>query len=258
MSARTDVLLWANRVLSRKATAPAHEILEVKADATLDDLQAAFHKVAKLAHPDLHRGLNPDELEKVTSAYSQVANAYQTLRAAKLRGAPTSPGSSPAIAVPIPAGPGGATKAPSGEIPRAKRPSDQTPAVRLPGGTLVRASKPTRSPPLDPARAKPPTQPPPQSYTPPPHSHPRPPTQPPPMGSSPTVVPPEGNAGAPLNAAQQMSSKALIYYRKAELALRQGNLQAATLNLKMAIAADPHSTFLRSALNEVEQELKNK
>ena len=53
-----------------------------------------------------------------------------------------------------------------------------------------------------------------------------------------------------------MNSKALLYYRKAELALRQGDLRAATLNLKMAIAADPQSPFLRSALTEVETELK--
>jgi hypothetical protein len=257
MSARIEVLLWANRVLSRRATAQPHELLEVKPDASLDDLQAAFHKVAKLAHPDLHRGLDAEDLEKVTSAYGQVANAYQTLRATKLRGGHHQPGSSPAIAVPIPAGPGG-TKAPSGEIPRAKRPSDQTPVVRLPGGALIRGSKPTRSPPFDSTRTKLPTQPPPAQTAPPPRANPRPGTQPPAVGSSPAVVPPSDNPGAPLSPAQQMSSKALIYYRKAELALRQGNLQAATLNLKMAIAADPHSTFLRSALSEVEQELKNR
>ncbi|MDQ3368251.1 MAG: hypothetical protein M3680_22735, partial [Myxococcota bacterium] len=61
-------------------------------------------------------------------------------------------------------------------------------------------------------------------------------------------------AGQPPGAAA-MSSKALIYYRKAELALRRGDLRGALLQLKMAIAADPQSTFLRSALSEVEAEV---
>ncbi|MBA3818379.1 MAG: hypothetical protein H0X17_05765 [Deltaproteobacteria bacterium] len=53
----------------------------------------------------------------------------------------------------------------------------------------------------------------------------------------------------------QMNGKALIYYRKAELALRRGDLRDAMLQLKMAIAADPQSTFLRTALSEVEAEV---
>ena len=56
-------------------------------------------------------------------------------------------------------------------------------------------------------------------------------------------------------AASSMSSKALIYYRKAELALRRGDLKGGVLQLKMAIAADPTSQFLRQALGEVEAEL---
>jgi Tfp pilus assembly protein PilF len=51
-----------------------------------------------------------------------------------------------------------------------------------------------------------------------------------------------------------MTSKALIYYRKAELCLRRGDLAGATLQLKMAIGADPSSTLLRTALAEVEAE----
>ena len=63
MTARTDVLLWAQRVVANKR-ASAHQLLEVPKDATVEDAQAAFHKIAKMAHPDLHRhGLTPDELE---------------------------------------------------------------------------------------------------------------------------------------------------------------------------------------------------
>jgi hypothetical protein len=56
----------------------------------------------------------------------------------------------------------------------------------------------------------------------------------------------------------QMSSRALVYYRKAELALKRGELGGALLQLKMAIAADPRSAFLRTALAEVESELHKK
>ena len=67
------------------------------------------------------------------------------------------------------------------------------------------------------------------------------------------AVPDEPAGGAP-----RMNSKALIYYRKAELALRRGDLAGAVLQLKMAIASDPQSAFLRSALTEVEAEVTKK
>ena len=63
MSSRTDVLLWARRVTGLKKSTP-HQLLEIAPDAGLDAAQEAFHKIAKMAHPDLHRtGHDPDELE---------------------------------------------------------------------------------------------------------------------------------------------------------------------------------------------------
>jgi hypothetical protein len=63
-------------------------------------------------------------------------------------------------------------------------------------------------------------------------------------------------AGAPRpGATAAMSSRALLYYRKAELCLRRGDLRDAVLQLKLAIASDPQSVFLRSALAEVEAEV---
>jgi hypothetical protein len=53
-----------------------------------------------------------------------------------------------------------------------------------------------------------------------------------------------------------MSQKALVYYRKAEMALRRGDLKGAVLQIKLAIAADPASGFLRTALAEVELEVR--
>jgi hypothetical protein len=163
-------MLWATRVNGRR-DAKAHQILDIKPDATLDEAQTAFHKIARIAHPDLHRTtLGPEDLESVTSAYSKAAAAYQEFRTQKT----------------------GTTR---------MRPIGKD----VPG-------RPATSP----GAAKP-------------------------AGST--------------TAAGQMSSKALIYYRKAELALRRGDLTSAILQLKMAVAADPQSAFLRTALAEVEAEV---
>jgi hypothetical protein len=177
MSVRTDVLLWAQRVLS-KGNGPAHQLLEVRQDATAEQISEAFQKIARMAHPDLHRtGLSPDELEQVTSAYSRVAGAYQELRSQRMTTTRMRP---------------------------VTKPDEASSVVSQRMAAVALADKP----------------------------------QP---------------AGGP--AAASMSSKALIYYRKAELALRRGDLKGAILQLKMAIAADPTSQFLRQALGEVEAEL---
>lgn len=171
MSVRADVLLWAQRVLGRKDSAP-HQILEIPQTSTMEAAQAAFHKIARLAHPDLHRTtLEPDELELVTKAYARAAGAYQDFRAQCLQ---------------------------SGRIPK----------LGLDGGAPRSVSKTT---------------------------------------------PPPASGG--VGAASAMSSKALIYYRKAEISLRRGDLKGAMLQVKMAIAADPQSAFLRTALAEIEAEL---
>ena len=175
MSVRSEVLLWAQRVLARK-TALAHQLLEIGPDAGLDDVQLAFHKIARMAHPDLHRSsLTAEELELVTSAYSRIAGAYQEFRSNRM------------------------------QAPRVKRDTTRPPVSR----------------------------------------------------PEPRVTNPPASTPAP-GAAGTMTSKALVYYRKAELALRRGDLHGAVLQLKMAIAADPLSSFLRTALTEVETEVGKK
>lgn len=184
MSTRSDVLLWAQRVVARR-NAPAHEILELSAHCTPDQAQEAFHKIARTGHPDLHRkGLSPEELEIVTSAYSICAGAYQTLRTQTMHTTNMKP-------------------------------------LKLEELTLEpQTSAPTR------------------------------PTPPPQPAATPSGPTPSGNA------AQSMSPKALVYYRKAEIALRRGDLKGAVLQIKLAIAADPASGFLRTALAEVELEVR--
>ncbi len=183
MSARVDVLLWARRVIARQGTTP-HQILDIAPGSGPEAAQDAFHQIARMAHPDLHRRtLTPEELELVTTAYARAAAAYQELRGQRQ-----------------------ATR------PRSIR--DDAPAPAMP------------APAASPA----------------------------PLPSSKAVAVPDEAAGP----AQRMSSKALVHYRKAELALRRGDLTGAVLHLKMAIASDPQSAFLRSALAEVEAEVMKK
>jgi hypothetical protein len=186
VSVRADVLLWAQRVVARR-TAAAHEILELKPTASVEDAQEAFHKLARIAHPDLHRNhMSPEDLELVTSAYSIAAGAYQTFRGQAMqtqRMKPLKPEDLAAVnATPVSA-------------PAAPRPA-----------------------------------------------------------AGPTSTPPSGISTAPVD--KQMNSRALVYYRKAEIALRRGDFKGAILQIKMAIASDPSSAFLRTALAEVELELR--
>lgn len=210
MSSRAELLLWAQRVVARKA-GPAHEILELKADSTPLQAQEAFHKIARTAHPDLHRkGLTPDELEMLTSAYAISAGAYQTMRTQTMQ----------------------TTRMRPIEVADDAERSGQTPPAGTPTAAPSRPTPvPTRPTPL--------------------------PSRPAGVTSPPSTVPVTPAGPAPGgNAAQAMSSKALIYYRKAELCLKRGDLKGAVLQIKLAIAADPASGFLRTALAEVELEVR--
>ncbi len=183
MSARADVLLWAHRVIGRKGSQP-HQLLEIDAEASPEEAQEAFHKAARLAHPDLHRTtLTAEELEIVTTAYGRLAGAYQDFRMQRAKTTRM-----PAL-----------RRDPAVDVGSTTVPLPTLRGVTVPDG---RAIKPTAS----------------------------------------------GASGA-------MSSKALLYYRKAELSLRRGELRGAALQLKLAIATDPQSALLRTALGEVESEL---
>ena len=77
-------------------------------------------------------------------------------------------------------------------------------------------------------------------------------TTPPPRTKPPTAQP--ASTAAPVRTA--VSSKAQIYVRKAEAALRQGDLATAQFNLRLAIASDPTSAALRASLADVEASLR--
>ncbi len=190
MSVRSDVLLWAQRVLA-KSGAPAHQLLDVRADAPPDVVSDAFQQIARMAHPDLHRSnLDAADLETVTSAYSRVAGAYQEMRSARQT-------TSKIKTVGTNEPPSIVAQRLSGQV------KAQTPSAGVPQGE----------------------------------------------------APATSSSGGP---AHSMNSRALIYYRKAEAALRRGDLRNAVMQMKMAIAGDPGSTFLRTALGEMEKELSKK
>jgi hypothetical protein len=238
MSVRSDVLLWAQRVINRKGS-PPHVLLEISEQSTAEQVQDAFHKIARSAHPDLHRnGLEVDELELVTSAYAAVAGAYQQMRVAVARTRPARPedpsklGATPPDSKPVRSAPRSAPQravqvVSSTEVgPRPRHPSSDPPTTRRPssepGQPRTRAATDSGSP-----------------------------------VNAPSHVPATPSGAAPsANAAQAMSSKALLYYRKAELCLKRGDLKGAILQLKLACAADPSSGFLRTALAEVETEVR--
>jgi hypothetical protein len=183
MSARAHVLLWAQRVIARQGAAP-HQILEIAPGSGPEAAQEAFHRIARMAHPDLHRRtLPPEELELVTTAYARAAAAYQELRGLR-------------------------------STTRMQPIRDDAPAPAGPTTAVIPTSPPAHK----------------------------------------AVAVPDEPAGP----APRMSSRALVHYRRAELALRRGDLTGAVLQLKMAIASDPQSAFLRSALAEVEAEVMKK
>jgi hypothetical protein len=231
VSARTDVLLWANRVITRKGK-PPHILLEIAENATAEQVQEAFHKIARTSHPDLHRhGLTAEELELVTSAYATVAGAYQQLRSMVVHTVRMKPLKPEEVGMRPPAP---ATSTPSSgarSVHRAGTDADGPISAPAPAAVKATGSRP-------PAAAM-------QS-----------------SGNDAPVLAPTPSPAGPLassaNAAQAMSSKALLYYRKAELCLKRGDLKGAILQLKLACAADPMSGFLRTALAEVETEVRSK
>ena len=72
--------------IARKGALPHVAARAQRSTPALDEAQDAFHKIARTAHPDLHRNaLTPEELELVTRAYSRVAAAYQELRTQRMQ-----------------------------------------------------------------------------------------------------------------------------------------------------------------------------
>lgn len=108
----------------------------------------------------------------------------------------------------------------------------------------LRGPRPVTAPPISPdappPRAKRPSPSVPSVTTPPP---------PPPVAPPPVAAPPAPPRD--LEPSHSMNARALSHYRRAEGFLKTGDRGSAMLQLKMAIAADPKSSFLRAALVEL-------
>ncbi|MEB3232662.1 MAG: J domain-containing protein [Leptolyngbyaceae bacterium] len=58
---------------------PAHEILGVNPNASLDDIRAAYHRVARMNHPDKMIGLAPEFRQLAEQRMKVITAAYKTL-----------------------------------------------------------------------------------------------------------------------------------------------------------------------------------
>lgn len=216
----SEVLVWA-RKWAKRPEAAEHELLEVSAVATMDTVRSAYHRLARFAHPDLHRtAVTAAELEEITETFARVSNAYSVLSARLRQNAekaerretrPPSASSASSAGAATSAGqrPG---RAPPSAVTE-KRPSFTAPASRM-----------TSAPPVGPSGTLP-------------------------GAARSSAMPPSSSTGP----ATGLSSKAMLHYRRAELCLRRGELVEARLHLKLALATDPNSAFLRRALEELDR-----
>jgi len=74
---------------------------------------------------------------------------------------------------------------------------------------------------------------------------------PPPVAAPAPASAPAPAAPRDIEPSHSMNPRALSHYRRAEGFLKTGDRTSAMLQLKMAIAADPKSSFLRAALVEL-------
>ena len=223
--------------------------LELKPTATPAEIQPAFHAVARNRHPDLYRSkLSPAEFDRLVRIYARIAAAYAELRdparceahsralrskhpPPQITRAPT-PAQIARTATPVsmPRTSTGSTPPPV-QLPRT-RTQPHTPAPPEPSSPrtvtatqLPRTVTATQLPRTVTATQLPRTR-----------------TEPPLATDSPT---------GDVEPSRAMNAKALPHYRRAEGALRVGDRTTALLHLRMALASDPASTLLRSALAEL-------
>lgn len=251
----SEVLGWARR-WARRPVASEHELLELPRTATLDAVRTAYQRLARFAHPDLHRlQLSPEQLEEVTAAFARVSNAYAIL-STRLRKASAEPARAATDEAPARPPTGRVSRPSAPTLPAPTRPSAPTlPAPRASAPTVPEPPRPPPARPSTPTLLSPRTSAPvvPQ------------PAQPAAdRGASGDATPPAGprdtggTVGAgeprtlPIGPANAMSPRALGHYRRAELAMIRGNSTEALLHLKMALAADPRSAFLRGVLVTLE------
>jgi curved DNA-binding protein CbpA len=167
MSDVTTIMNWVMQIEANSRALP-HELLHVASDAKPEQIQSAFHAVAKQSHPDRFRNmLTAPQLDRLTRAYSRVTEAY-AIMTGRVRRSVALPTTQSAAAAPV-------------ETPRVPAHEDPT---------------------------------------------------------------------------SKMNGHALRYFRRAEAAFAINDTGNARLQLRMAVAADPQSAYLRRVLNELESTSK--
>lgn len=259
-----EVLAWARR-WARRPGAADHELLDVGSTASAESVRAAYHKLARFAHPDLHRAtVSAEELEELTDTFARVSNAYSVMMArlrkaaekeakdaeagGRASAAPTAPpvsgrSNTPSSAPSAPSSPvSGRSNTPSSapSSPASGRQAVGTSPIAPLGAAPARSGNPSTSPvPAVGTGRGPVVQ----------------------FSGGKTSAGVSGSttaaaAPAPVTAdgpATPLSSKAMMHYRRAELCLRRGEIVEAKLHLKLAMVADPQSTFLRKALEDLDR-----
>ncbi len=234
----TELVAWQSEVEAYADRRGKFDWLEIPPIASATAIQDAYHTIARTRHPDLFVGrIEPEVMDRLVRMYSRVTAAYADLKepercAAYLREL---------------RGPRAATTPPPlhGQAPLARRLGATLPPMR----SEISSHRPGTPATATTARI--------ERFAPPPPTRPAPTTAPPPSPPAPVPVPAPPPAPTPrqvpgeIDPAHAMNARALAYYRRAEGAQHTGDRAVALLHIKMAIAADPRSTFLRAALAEL-------
>ncbi len=76
-----ELLTYLDRVEPALDRLSHFELLDIDADADGDAIQNGFHRLAARLHPDRYRAwLSGADLERLTTVYARLAEAYQVLR----------------------------------------------------------------------------------------------------------------------------------------------------------------------------------
>jgi hypothetical protein len=250
----TELVAWLDEVEPIADRRGKFDWLEIPPIASPTAIQDAYHQIARTRHPDLFRNrVDAVVMDRLVRMYGRVTGAYADLKEPEKCAAYLRELRGPRVPTVPPVSHGGAGTAQlssrlgvsamqpmRSEISSSHRPgaieppplgrSESTASTPRPQSTT--AAPPVTAPP---ARSNPPTAPPPVATSPP---------------SERTSQPMPRQSGD-IEPAHAMNARALAFYRRAEGALKVGDASAAMLNIKMAIAADPRSTFLRAALAEL-------
>jgi curved DNA-binding protein CbpA len=227
---RAQLLAWLDRTEGDFERLTLFELLEIPPTASGQHVQRAFHAIAATRHPDVWRNhLDDAERERLTRVYGRIASAYAILRNDEQRARVL-------------------------RDVRERRVSPEPSATAAHDRGEAAAAPPDRRA----ARATMASEPPPMPRT-------RAPSQQPfgvPASSLPAGLPERAPRRAQTATGQPeqptLGARALAFYRRAEASLRVGDVAGALLNLRMALAAEPGSQFLKDAIAEAQARLSQK